>query len=123
MAREYVTETGKPWEGNRRESEGYRYLMTDIRMQVDPGDAYGWSMGVLGNLAAAAYMYDGTVLPGYGPSIMHNPGEVMEGDEYEQARWIVDDIENGNVTMDDVRRVYAIVDRYNDWVRLAGRDY
>lgn len=119
----YTRKTDGAFRENKRETDGYRHLMLGARMSADPGDAFGWSMGTLGDLADAAYMIDGTVLPGYRPSIMHEPAVIMEGEEYEQARQLVTDWACDIITMEDIQRVQTIIRRYVRWVELAGRDY
>lgn len=123
MAREYVTEDGKPWEGNLRESEGYRALMAEIRME-DFHDPYAVSSGWLVALAECVYVHSGEVLQDFGPSPMLEVGnlDTLHWDENPEGR-VAEMFDYSECDLDDMRRVYAVMYRYDTWVCLAGRNY
>lgn len=74
-------------------------------------------------------LMNGFLLPGY------DPGASLRGQSYKGWRQsiaddghygvakVLDLVVNYSVSLTDVERVYAVLSRYLDWVRLAGRDY
>lgn len=115
------TDTPEPMH-NARQTTGYNAVMSEIRSNYD-GDGWGMVMHGLGVMADAMYMHSGEILPEYSPSIMHSPCEVMHGEEYRDARWLLRELRFRTVKPTDIRAAYAVLNRYADWVRLAGEDY
>lgn len=113
---------------NKLEGDGYNMLMSEIRGD-DSEDPWGWGMGWAFALAEVACMHFFELLPGY------DPGASLRGQSYKGWRQsiaddghygvakVLDLVVNYSVSLTDVERVYAVLSRYLDWVRLAGRDY
>lgn len=102
---------------NKLESEGYNNIMGKVRTSHDPHDPWGSNIAWLFALADYAYFMDGERLPGYHPSPMGV--DIRDcSSELEMILEINDQFEDA-----DVRRVYTVLSRYDDWLRLAGENY
>lgn len=102
---------------NKLESEGYNAIMDAVRLYDDPADPWGSNIAWLFALADYMYVMNSEIMPGYRPS----PIDIDLSDcssELSELFEINEDFED-----DDVRRVYAILSRRDDWLRLAGRNY
>src|SRR5688572_4222545 len=106
---------------NRLESYGYNTIMDQIRMG-DFGDPWGTGMAWCFALAEVLYVEYGEISSEFRPSPLMEEGdrESVEGYEAETLFELIDD---EDIDQSDIQRVYQIVSRYVDWVRLAGRDY
>jgi len=102
---------------NNLESEGYNSIMEEVRLSDDPGDPWGSNITWLFALADYMWAINGELLPGYSPS---PTGVDLENVSYELGTLF--DI-NGSFTDDDVRRVYTILDRRDDILRVLGKNY
>ena len=101
---------------NERESSGYNAIMGEIRVE-DFYDPHNVSMTWLFAIADYMWAINGELMPGYFPSPF---GVDLEDPDH--ALGMLFEI-NDQFDDDDLRRVYKVMDRYNDWVRLAGRAY
>lgn len=106
---------------NRDATAGYRDLMFEVRMQ-DFHDAWGTALEWLGAIADVVYVEFGELMPECTPAAALRGREDLEVDSYPTGR-VLDMLDDGTVTEDDLRAVYTVMSRYADWVRLAGRDY
>lgn len=102
---------------NNLESQGYNVIMGEVRLADDPGDPWGSNIAWLFALADYTWAINGEILPGYRPAPMgvdlRNPSYELEmlmnvKDEWEDA---------------DVRRVYTILGRRDDILRVLGKNY
>lgn len=102
---------------NNLESSGYNAIMGEVRVSHDPHDPWGSNIAWLFALADYVYLMDDEVLPGYHPSVL-GVDVRNSSSELEMLFEINDQFEG-----DDVKRVYTILSRYDDWLRLAGKNY
>lgn len=95
---------------------GYYTIMSEVK--VMHGDSDPWGTNISWMFALADYMWHwcGEILPGYTSSIEFD----MENVSYELQILldIMDDWED-----DDLRQVYKVLSRYDDWLRAAGKNY
>lgn len=102
---------------NNLESQGYNAIMGEVRTSNDPCDPWGSNIAWLFALADYMWAINGELLPEYTPS----PMGVDLGDpscELDMLFEIQDKFED-----DDVRRVYAILSRRDDILRMLGKNY
>lgn len=104
-------------------THGYRAVLNLVREDDIKHDPHGTSMGWLFCIADVMHADADDIMPGYRPSPVRERTreDVIEDNPY--ADTIFDMIDSGGLTHDDLRAAYAILDRFNDWVRLAGKDY
>lgn len=102
---------------NKLESEGYNVIMDEVRLTDDPSNPWGSNIAWLFALADYMWAIDGEILPGYHPSLM---GVDLEACGYELTTLF--DM-NNTFEDDDVRRVYAILSRRDDILRVLGKNY
>lgn len=104
---------------NHGASDGYLALMDQVRLS-DWDDPWGTAMVWLYAVCGVMYLRFDEVLPEFRPS----PGlsVVSIEDEY-PGRFVLDLVDDGTVTEDDLRAVYMVMERYRAWAVLAGRDY
>lgn len=102
---------------------GYTAVMSIIREDDITYDPHGTSMGWLFCIADVMHADADDIMPGYRPPAVRERTRehVIEDNSY--AVDLFDMLDSGQLTHDDLRKVYAILNRFNDWVRLAGRDY
>lgn len=109
---------------NRDTTAGYRDLMSEVRMSFS-GDPWGTVSGWLIGIATVVYVLTGEILPDFGPSPLLDLDDWrmrIIREDYESSI-AYDGWEDGHLTIEDMRNVYAILSRYADWVELAGRRY
>lgn len=102
---------------NNLESQGYNAIMGEVRLSDDPYDPWGSNISWLFALADYMWAINGELLPGYTPS----PMGVDLGDpsyELDMLFEVRSEFED-----DDVRRVYAILSRRDDILRMLGKSY
>ncbi|GHG09905.1 hypothetical protein Shyd_66000 [Streptomyces hydrogenans] len=83
------------------------------RVCHDPGDEFGWVQGWRSAIADYLTHEWGESAPGFRPSPM---GPHEEAYEYEELRGILAEPE-------ELRYALRILDRYREWLCVAGRDY
>ena len=94
----------------------YRDLISDYKLSHDPGDAWGSAMGAFFDLAAELYNR-GDDIPdewGYRPGAMG--GDPRDSDSYNFELFDTADTA-------DLERFGALLHRYTDFLRAAGRNY
>ena len=95
----------------------YRELISDYKMGHDSGDAWGSAMGAFFDLAAELYTRDDSVIPEdwrYRPGAMG--GDPRDSDSYNFGLFL-------GAATDDLERFGALLHRYTNFLRAAGRDY
>lgn len=102
---------------NKLESEGYNVIMDEVRTFDDPADPWGSNIAWLFALADYMWAINGEILPGYRPS----PMGVDLGDCSYELTTLGD--MNDSFEDDDVRRVYTILSRRDDILRVLGKNY
>jgi hypothetical protein len=98
---------------------GYKALMGEIRLG-DFGDPWGTAMGWLFALAEVTYVEYDLLVPDFQPSPFLRDREDLEGYEQESLLYLID---IGAIDLADIESVFTVMSRYDDWCRLAGRDY
>lgn len=107
---------------HKGKSDGYNLIMTEARTTGDWYDPYGAAMGWLFALAEVMYVSYGEMMPEFTPSIVMVEGDRSSVEGYE-AESLFEFIDAGLIDDDDIREAYATLSRYDDWVRVAGRNY
>jgi len=102
---------------NKLESSGYNAIMDEVRCFEDWADPWGSNIAWLFALADYMWAINGVILPGYRPSPM---GVDLKDCSYELTTLF--DI-NDTREDDDVRRVYTILSRRDDILRVLGKNY
>jgi len=85
------------------------------RVYHDPYDEWAWCLGWLGSLCDVYVLERGR----YIPSEVYTPGCLAEPDdsyEYEE-------ITSLNPSDDELEYAIKILDRYANWLKMAGKDY
>ncbi len=100
---------------NYLESRGYNITMNEVRMNNDPVDSWAGNGGWMFAIADYMLVVFGEVMPDYQPSPTSFDTDVMS---YELEFLI-----SQKPSSIDLRRVYAVLNRYDNWLRLAGRNY
>lgn len=101
-------------------TDGYKYLMGEIKMTYGDGDPWGTTINWLFCLAEVAWIEFGELMPDFRPSPIHD----SRSDLYDYEHHIIlDGIDYGNVTSGDIRTVYKVMHRYDDLLRAAGLNY
>lgn len=98
----------------------YRELISDYKMGHDSGDAWGSAMGAFFDLAAELYGRDDATIPDewrYRPGAMGNPCEHDGLLVPHNFGLFV------GVATADLERFGALLHRYTNLLREAGRDY
>lgn len=103
---------------NNLESAGYDNIMDEVRTFHDPHDPWGSNIAWLFALADYMWLINGKVMPGYRPSPLASLEDCSS--ELETLMDIRDECPWEDA---DVERVYTILSRYDDWLRLAGKNY
>lgn len=103
-------------------TSGYRAIMQMVReddVKYDPwGTALGW-LGVIGDVVKGL---EGRNMPEYLPGAFSVTRDcIVANNAYGQD--VLDGLDNGTWTLADLESAYTILNRFADWVRLAGRDY
>ncbi len=95
----------------------YRELISDYKMNHDPGDAWGSAMGAFFDLSAELYTRDGAIIPDewrYSPGAMG--GDPRDSDSYNFEIFSAADTA-------DLESFGALLHRYTNFLCAAGRDY
>lgn len=101
-------------------TDGYKYLMGEIKMTYGDNDPWGTTMRWLFGLADVVYVEFGKLVKDYRPSPLLNTRDDLEGYEHDM---ILAGIDEGTVTEEDVWNVYDVMYRYVDILRAAGLNY
>lgn len=105
---------------NGLESAGYNHIMCEIRQDVDKYDLWGKNIAWMFVLADVAYIEYGVCLPEYRPAAaLHTRDDF----ETEDATVISEYIDDNIIDLYDIERVFAVLSRYDDWLRMAGLNY
>lgn len=105
---------------NNLESVGYNAIMDEIRISRDSAAPWGSNVAWMFALADYSWLKLGEILPGYRPSPQPISYEGLE--EGSEFYTLVNGV-SSEWTDADLRRVYKILSRYDDWLRLAGKNY
>ncbi|HEY6018505.1 MAG TPA: hypothetical protein VIY48_00960 [Candidatus Paceibacterota bacterium] len=102
---------------NKLESEGYNAIMGEVRLTDEPEDPWGSNIAWLFALADYMWAINGEIMPGYRPSPM--------GVDLKDCSYELETLFEINDTFEDVdvRRVYAILNRRDDILRVLGKNY
>lgn len=102
---------------NKFESEGYNMIMGEVRLTDDPADPWGSNIAWLFGIADYMWAINGEIMPVYHASPMgvdlKDPGHELE---------MLFDLQ-GEFEDADVRRVYTILSRRDDILRVLGKNY
>lgn len=99
---------------------GYYAIMSEIKMMHGDGDPWGTNGSWMFALADYMWYWCGEILPGYRPSpVKYDFNTLCERSwELDVLVDIMDLWED-----DDIRQVYKVLSRYDDWLRAAGKNY
>lgn len=100
---------------------GYYAIMAEVKMAHDDGDPWGMNIAWMSALADYMWYWCGEILPGYqpSPSRFDMEARLEESNElYALINGLPDEWEDK-----DVRQVYKVLSRYEDWLKAAGEDY
>lgn len=105
-------------------TDGYTALMAEVRTS-DFYDPYAAAMGWLFAMGEAMYVIHGQTMPDFRPSPFMEPfrRETLHVDESPELEALIGLINVGTVSPADIRSVWTVMSRYDEWVRLAGRNY
>jgi len=96
---------------------GYYSVMAEVKLTHGNGDPWGTNISWMFALADYMWYWCGELLPGYRPSpIKFDMKDISY--ELQVLMDILDEWED-----DDIRQVYKVLSRYNDWLKAAGMDY
>jgi len=95
-----------------------------LRPGLDPGDPWLSAMGGLFAVADIVHVATGEILPGYHPSPLARVGAAPAeyGEDYAVTE-LWDAYLSDELSDDDMREAFKILNRYADWCELAGRSY
>lgn len=105
-------------------TEGYNAIMDEIKADIGANrkmdlDVWGANIEWLFSLAAYMYYWRGEVMEGYTPPSATR----FVLDEVLEKHWEVGVLLDLDFEDEDVRNVYAVLYRYDAWLRMAGKDY
>lgn len=104
---------------NYLESRGYNVIMDEIRLGVDfTYDPWGSNGGWMKAIADYMWVGRGEIMPGYQPSLLTSLG-LNQGDMSYELEFLI----SQKPSATDLRRVYAVLNRYDDLLRLVGKNY
>lgn len=106
---------------NRTQTDGYNALMYSVRTDDIRHDPWGTGMGWLFALAEVVYVESGEILPEFVPSPLLRTRNDLEPDS--TATDVFEMLDSGTFTLADMCAVFAVLSRYVDWCRQAGRSY
>lgn len=92
---------------------GKRAVLGEALINHDPYDEFAWVQSWRFAIADRLYWYEGAYVPGYDPGPMSGPDLTFA---YEQLAEL-------EPTEDQMWYALGILDRYREWLRIAGRDY
>lgn len=102
-------------------TDGYKYLMGEIKMTYGDNDPWGTTMGWLFGLARVAWVEFDETLSGFlPPPLLHSRDDLH--DTYPEVR-ILEMVIDGDVNAEDIRTVFKVMSRYDDILRAAGLNY
>lgn len=111
------------WSKRRHGTPGYNVIMGEIRQDDISYDPWGTAMEWLLAIAEVTYVDSGEILAHYRPSPMRVIGDRDTLNDSHTEMMIIDYLDSGSVTLADLADVYRIMGRFDDWCRIAGRDY
>lgn len=98
-------------------TSGYYAIMSEVKMMHGDEDPWGTNISWMFALGDYMWYWCGEILPDYRPSpIRFN----MKDISYE-LQILVDTLDEWED--DDVRQVYKVLSRYDDWLKAAGMNY
>ena len=95
----------------------YREMVTEVKIGLDPGDAWGSAMGTFFDLTAELWGRDDATIP---DEWSYSPG-AMGGDPREADSWLYELFAQADTA--DLERFGAVLHRWTDMLRAADRDY
>jgi hypothetical protein len=112
---------------NKQKTDGYNALMDQVRLDADPCDPWGSNIKWLFSIAETVYMHFAEILTEYEPSYcLHAlPLDDWKSDAESDYHLTVlsELIDAGPVTLADLKDVYAVLSRYDNWLVKAGKSY
>lgn len=116
-----------PYDRNSLESDGYNEIMQAARDAYDSGDVFAWVQEWRFAIAELLLFDFGNLVPGF-RTVASEPepesyaveslralyGGSNEMESLPRKHWHYED---------DLKRALVMLDRYREWVRIAGRDY
>jgi hypothetical protein len=109
---------------NALESDGYNEIMAGVRESFDPGDPFAsvqeWRFAICELLLFGF----GHLVPGF-RTVATDPEDTYAIEHMRALYVIQDDSINQKYWHyeDDMKRVLVMLDRYREWLRIAGKDY
>lgn len=104
-------------------SNGYKALMGVVRDTDDfDYDPWGSNISWLFALAEVAQWNYAATLPDFHPGLFEHTRESLCEDSWE-AGLIIDMLDDGRINRTDIEDVYRVLSRYDNILRLAGRNY
>ncbi len=97
---------------------GYAALMAEIRMDDIKYDPWGTAIGWLFGIAQTVFLRFDDILPGFRPVPLAQTDP--DGPEEE---FLFHALDSGQLTEADLRRAFANLTRFDEWCRIAGRNY
>lgn len=109
---------GRLYQGTRF-TDGYREIMSLVRMS-DFDDPWGTAMEWCFSLAETVYVETGDILPDFDPSPALTGRNAV--DTY-PALELLEMLDGAHCTIADMKQAFTVMSRYEEWCRLAGRNY
>jgi hypothetical protein len=92
---------------------GQRAILGEALVNHDPYDQFGWCQGWRFALCDFLYWDQGETVPGFRPGFN---GPDIDSFEYSQLTC-------SDYTTEQAEYALMILDRYREWLRIAGEDY
>lgn len=99
--------------GDRRKYGTSNPVLQEARIYHDPHDEFAWVQGWRFAICDRLFWYEGESVPGFNPGGANGP-ELSA--EYEALSEV-------DPTVDQAEYALGILDRYREWLRIAGKDY
>ncbi len=100
-------------------------VLIEARINHDPYDEFAWVQGWRFAICDALLWDWGVSVPGFSPGAATEPEDTFEL----AAIRTLYEIEDGSIPVDqwhledELRYALKILDRYREWLRIAGKDY
>lgn len=96
---------------------GYYAIMSEVKMMHDDRDPWGTNISWMFALADYMWYWCGEILPGYHPA----PSKFDMRDISYELQILTDALDEWED--DDIRQVYKVLSRYDDWLKAADKNY
>lgn len=110
---------------NALESDGYNEIMGIVRDSFDPGDPFASVQEYRFALCGLLLFDFGHLVPGFHAGAATEPEDCCAVEELRSLYVVTEDGIDPEFWHyeDDMRRALVMLDRYREWIRIAGKDY